>query len=1051
LSQKLFSTSIVGPGTPHFATLTRLGRQSIVKRQVGNRLRHVIQLVTLGSLQLLDEKGPLLAGRRKILAMLACLVRRSPDPVRRAELAALFWNDRNETYAKQSLRQALAELRPILGEALLTDADSVLIDASECRLDVNVFEEAIRTERWEEAAHLWGGDFLAGTDAIAGETWTNWLLMERAKLREQAAKAFRSLYEAAEKRNDRRAAMEWSQKWCDVAPSDEAACTARINALVKSSRPVDAAVAYEGFVRRNVRHATPSKAFEALKDTFATPRPAATDKVAIGGTVTLSGLTQLRVDARDVAEAAAVINGPADIAALQAISKITSFAFKSAVAELVQHGIMKPAGEGRWEFTSDANRDQVLRVLSRHRRENLERAVADRFGPPEEGKTRTAPKPPPQVKSEKKPSRFRPQLVLAAGIVGILLFAGGRWVAGVATASAVELEAGSTVLLAQVPNASDPTLAGAVNTAAALGLSQSRHVALYKPKTKRDSAAGSPQADRLRALAKRERIPRIIALDITGTDSALRVAARLIDGSSGEVLGEETVDTRRARLVDDLDRLLRKVRVTLGESEEIVRDSSRLLREVGSASIEALSAYAEGLEAFSTERPDQARAAWTKALRQDSSFALAELALANDAFRRDDPTEGDRWVRRAITHSARLTALDALRARQMIALRDGRLAEASTLAEEIAKRAPSSQAWYDVAMVHVAADRCPDAVTAFERALASDSTNTRARVGLVECALNQGNAAVALRNLDAVRRIDSAAMTGVEFSKQRGRVLARAGRFAEADTAFRAMLGGSADDSASAFRWIAQSLIMRGRYGEALPHIASASRLARQTADVQALFDNIVLEANAYTAIGGRTRASELIDEAVAVSQARPVTVSSYFQLGHLMARIGRLNGAREVLRQASARVAQEGGANQWPIRLLTASLAYAERNVADALTNVDAPNAPVDLEPFRLALSADANERAGQLEAALESARRLSNAWHFGDAAQDEWLRATLRIARVSEAAGDTATARASYRKYVDRWKEADVFLVELSIAQRSLVRLGGPAIVSNTASRGR
>ena len=58
-------------------------------------------------------------------------------------------------------------------------------------------------------------------------------------------------------------------------------------------------------------------------------------------------------------------------------------------------------------------------------------------------------------------------------------------------------------------------------------------------------------------------------------------AARLIDGTSGEVLGEETVETRRVRLVDDLDRLLRKVRVTLGESAEIVRDSSRLLREVG--------------------------------------------------------------------------------------------------------------------------------------------------------------------------------------------------------------------------------------------------------------------------------------------------------------------------------------------------------------------------------------------------------------------------------------------------------------------------------------
>jgi hypothetical protein len=151
-------------------------------------------------------------------------------------------------------------------------------------------------------------------------------------------------------------------------------------------------------------------------------------------------------------------------------------------------------------------------------------------------------------------------------------------------------------------------------------------------------------------------------------------------------------------------------------------------------------------------------------------------------------------------------------------------------------------------------------------------------------------------------------------------------------------------------------------------------------------------------------------------------------------------------------RVAQEGGANQWPIRLLTASLHVAERNGADALTNVDAPNAPIDLEPFRLALSADANALAGRHEAALEAAKQLDQSWHFGGGAQDEWLRALLRMARYSEMTGDTASARETYRKYVDRWKDADVFLVELSMAQRSLVRLGGAAIAANApATRGR
>ena len=994
----------------------------------------------------------MLAGRRKILALLACLLRRAPEPMRRAELAALLWNDRNENYAKQSLRQALAELRPVLGDALIADNEAVLIDADEIKLDAHAFENAVRLERWDEAAQLWGGEFLHGLDALAGETWSTWLAEERSRLRKGAATVFAALHNAATQRNDRRPAIEWAQKWCDVAPLDEAACTARITALVRAGRPVDAAVAYENFVRRvhNESQRAPSPEFEALKESFAAGRPAPTDKMLVRGAVTLSGMTQLGVDARAVVEAAAVVGDAADTATLQAISGITSYSFKFAMSELVKHGIMQTGGDGRWAFTSSASRDQVLAVISKHRRLNLEQAVALRFGTPVEARRQATPTKRPAVEKTPRKSLVRPSAILAASVVAVLLFAGGRWVAGLATASAVELAPGSTVLLDQVRDASDPTLAGAVNTAAALGLGQSRHVALYKPRAGRDTASGAPDAARIRALARRERIPRIISLDITGTDSALRVAARLIDGSSGEVLGEETVDTRRARLVDDLDRLLRKVRVTLGESEEIVRDSSRLLREVGSASLEALSAYAEGLEAWSADRTTEARAAWTRALKQDSSFALAELALANDAFTRQATDEGDRWARRAVSHTARLTALDALRARQMIALRDGRLDEASTLAEQVARRAPSAQAWFDLASVHVIANRCADAIPAFERAINADSTHTRARLGIADCALAAGNAALALKQLEAAHRVDSASLNAGAYAIQRGRILARAGRLVEADTAFRGALIGSVVDSATAWRWLAQLQMMRGRFGEALPMLASASRLARQAGDAQLIFDNLVLEANAFTAMGGRSRASELIDEAVAVGVARPVSVNSYFQLGHLMARIGRLNGAREILRQASQRVAQEGGANQWPIRLLTASVYIAERNGADALTNIDAPNAG-EWEPFRLALVADANRLAGHNEAALDAARKLSQSWHFGEGVQDEWLRALLRVAQVSEMTGDTAVARTSYSRYVERWKDADVFLVELSMAQRSLVRLGGGTGIPNTTPRGR
>jgi hypothetical protein len=60
------------------------------------------------------------------------------------------------------------------------------------------------------------------------------------------------------------------------------------------------------------------------------------------------------MDARAVAEAATVIDGVAT-GDLQSVSQITSFSFKSAVAELVQHGILSPSGDAL-EFTSRQSR-----------------------------------------------------------------------------------------------------------------------------------------------------------------------------------------------------------------------------------------------------------------------------------------------------------------------------------------------------------------------------------------------------------------------------------------------------------------------------------------------------------------------------------------------------------------------------------------------------------------------------------------------------------------------------------------------------------------------
>jgi hypothetical protein len=58
--------------------------------------------------------------------------------------------------------------------------------------------------------------------------------------------------------------------------------------------------------------------------------------------------------------------------------------------------------------------------------------------------------------------------------------------------------------------------------------------------------------------------------------------------------------------------------------------------------------------------------------------------------------------------------------------------------------------------------------------------------------------------------------------------------------------------------------------------------------------------------------------------------------------------------------------------------------------------------------------------------------------------MRALLRLARLAEARGDTTAARNAYQRYIDRWKDADVYLTELTAARRAAARLGGEVVAT-------
>ena len=78
-----------------------------------------------------------------------------------------------------------------------------------------------------------------------------------------------------------------------------------------------------------------------------------------------------------------------------------------------------------------------------------------------------------------------------------------------------------------------------------------------------------------------------------------------------------------------------------------------------------------------------------------------------------------------------------------------------------------------------------------------------------------------------------------------------------------------------------------------------------------------------------------------------------------------------------------------------------------------------------------------GVLDSALVVTAEFSRSEGFGWDTQTEWALAPLEVARIAEALGDLATARAALQTLLDRWQGADPDLRILADARSSLLRL--------------
>jgi DNA-binding SARP family transcriptional activator len=133
----------------------------------------MIEFRALGATDLRGDDGRSIQSvlaQEKRLALLTYLAVAHPGTFcRRDHLLGLFWAESDESRARNSLSQALHQLRRSLGESVVVSrgADEVGVDATRHWSDVVAFRKAVAEGDPGSAVEQYRGSFLEGFGAVA--------------------------------------------------------------------------------------------------------------------------------------------------------------------------------------------------------------------------------------------------------------------------------------------------------------------------------------------------------------------------------------------------------------------------------------------------------------------------------------------------------------------------------------------------------------------------------------------------------------------------------------------------------------------------------------------------------------------------------------------------------------------------------------------------------------------------------------------------------------------------------------------------------------------
>jgi tetratricopeptide (TPR) repeat protein len=597
------------------------------------------------------------------------------------------------------------------------------------------------------------------------------------------------------------------------------------------------------------------------------------------------------------------------------------------------------------------------------------------------------------------------------------------------------------------------------------------------------------EAGQVLEVARRVGAGAVVVGSVFGSDSTIRIDARVEDVTSGRLLSAHHV--QGPEVFDLVDELTEHIRADLGLSGVSM---ARSIAAVSSNSMQAQQLYAAGMEASSNLRYVEAIKLFRQAVEIDPSFAMAHFQIWMMGEYIGDRSLEEEHRARALQDLDRLPDRNRLYVQAVDAWGPAPERARDLLEERISRDHEENGAYISLQVLYKYQFRDNEkALETIERGVAALPTSGGLRNNLGYELLESGRYAEAVRELEKYAELEPEEPNPLDSLGEAYLIMGQPARAVEMYT--RAIeMDASWYGSHQTRSWAYAAL---GRYDEALADLEKeAAALEREGAPITS---NLFVRAFMLSRVGRHREAEQSISQGVELAKSlqtpgwqlhiqflsallalergdasevelscfeahevmreRPeefpdtdrsrFTVLSHALVGIAKMRAGDLSAPREHLESASDLL--DVWPENWWRACLEGEIAIAEGDLGGAEEAFSAGEPELKMEfylgfpplvvfqnnlPFR-DWRARIMKARGDLSGAIAEYRYLltPDIRHKFTAVLEP--RFVLELARLLDEAGDEAAARDEYSRFLELWKDADPDLPELAEAQTRLAQL--------------